>query len=115
VRKWGSDLLPQLDLMLWLIGVPCTFPHSEVMRDEWSFEEEGQRTPGQREWTAKHPLPCRKRGVAGEWDQLTRVGIEQHGGGGFLPSQEIPHSSPHPSQRHLRSFKSLETLISLYS
>jgi hypothetical protein len=82
--------------MAWRVGGPWTFPHSEATRIEWSFEEEGQRTLRQREWTAKHPLPRRGGGVAGEWDQLPRVSIEQHGGGCFLPSQKIPQSSPHP-------------------
>jgi hypothetical protein len=43
-------------------------PHSEATWNERSFEEESQRTPRQREWTAKHPLPYRGGGVAGEWD-----------------------------------------------
>jgi hypothetical protein len=76
VREWGSDSVLESDLMAWRVGRPCTLPPSEVTRNERSFEEERQRTLRQREGTAKHPLPCRGRGVAGEWDQLPRVSIE---------------------------------------
>jgi len=115
VRKWGFYIVLESDLMGWRVGGPCTFLPSEATRNERSFEKERQRTPRQREWTAKHPLPCRGLGVAGEWDQLPRVRIEQHGGGCFLPTLKIPQSSPHPRQRHLQSFKSRERLISLDS
>ena len=83
-------------MMGWRVGGPCTFQPSEATRNERSFEKERQRTPGQRNWTAKHPLPGRERGEAGEGDQFPRVSIEQHGGGGFLPSLKIPQSLPHP-------------------
>jgi len=96
VKKWGSYIVLGSDLMGWRVGGQCTFPPSEATRNERSFEKERQRTPRQREWTAKHPLSCRGRGVAGEWDQFPRVSIEQHGGGCFLPSLKIPQSSPHP-------------------
>src|SRR5574341_464536 len=96
VREWGCYIVLESDLMAWRIGGPCTVPHSEATRNERSFEVERQRTLRQREWTAKPPLPCRGRGVAGEWDQLPRVSVEQHGGGGFLPSHIIPPSLPHP-------------------
>ena len=96
VREWGSYFMLESDLMAWQVGRPCTFPHSDVTRNERNFEEERQRTLRQRERTAKHPLPIRGRGVAGEWDYLPRASIEQHGGSGFLPSLKIPQSSPHP-------------------
>ena len=32
----------------------------------------------------------------GEWDQLPRVSIQQHGGGCFLSTHNIPQSSPNP-------------------
>src|SRR5574341_2370424 len=89
VREWGSYIVLESDLMAWRVGGPCTVPHSEATRNERSFEVERQRTLRQCEWTAKHPLPCREHGVAGEWDQLPCVSIEQHGSGGFLPSQKI--------------------------
>jgi hypothetical protein len=95
VRKWGFYIVLESDLMGWRVGGPGTFLPSEATRNERSFEKERQRTPRQREWTAKHPLPCRRRGVDGEWDQLPRVSIEQHGGGCFLPTLKIPQSSPH--------------------
>jgi hypothetical protein len=78
--------------MGWRVGGPSTFLPSEVTRNERSFEKERQRAPRQCEWTAKHPLPCRGRGIDGEWDQLPRVSIEQHGGGCFFPSLKIPQS-----------------------
>ena len=90
VRKWGFYIVLESDLMGWRVGGPSTFIPSEATRNERSFEKEWQRTPRQREWTAKHPLPCRGRGVAGEWDQFPRVSIEQHGGGCFLPTLKIP-------------------------
>jgi len=96
VRKWGFYIVLESDLMGWRVGGPCTFPPSEATRNERSFEKERQRTPRQREWTAKHPLPCRGRDAAGEWDQFPRVSIEQHRGGCFLPSLKIPQSSPRP-------------------
>jgi len=90
VRKWGFYIVLESDLMGWRVGGPSTFLPSEVTGNERSFEKERQRTPRQREWTAKHPLPCRGRGVAGEWDQFPRVSIEQHGGGCFLPTLKTP-------------------------
>ena len=96
VRKWGFYIVLRSDLMGWQVGGPCTFLSSEATRNERSFEKERQRTPGQRERTAKHPLPCWGRGVDGEWDQLSRVSIEQHGDGCFLPTLKIPQSLPHP-------------------
>lgn len=95
-RKWGFYIMLESDLMGWRVGGPCTFLPGEATRNERSFEKERQRTPRQRERTAKHPLPCLRRGVAGEWDQFPRVRIEQHGGGCFLPSLKVPQSSPHP-------------------
>ncbi len=74
----------------------CTPALCEATRNERSFEEESRRTARKREWTAKHPLPCWRDSVAGEGDQFTCVSIEQHGGGGFLPSPKIPHPLPHP-------------------
>lgn len=85
------------DLVAWRVGRSHTFPYSEATRNEWDFEEERHRTSRQRKGTTKPPLTLRERGVAGEWEQLSCVSIEQHGGGGFLPSQKIPQSSPHPS------------------
>ena len=90
VRKWGFYIVLESDLMGGRVGGPGTFLPSEAPRSERSFEKERQRTPRQREWTAKHPLPFRGRGVAGEWDQFPRVSIEQHGGGCFLPSLKVP-------------------------
>lgn len=90
VRKWGFYIVLESDLMGWQVRGPSTFLPSEATRNERSFEKERQRTPRQREWTAKHPLPCRGRGGAGEWDQFTRVSIEQHGGSCFLPTLKIP-------------------------
>ena len=101
--------------MGWQVRGLSAFLPSEAIRNERSFEKERQRTPRQREWTAKHPLPCRGRGVAGEWDQFSRVSIEQHGGGCFFPSLKIPQSLPNPRKRHLQTFKSCERLISLDS
>ena len=95
VRKWGFYIVLESDLMGWRVGGPGTFLPSEATRNERSFEKERQRTPRQREWTAKHPFPCRGRGVAGEWDHLTRVSIQQHRYGCFLPTLKIPQSSPH--------------------
>jgi hypothetical protein len=95
VSKWGFYIVLESDLMGGRVGGPGTFLVSEAPRSERSFEKERQRTPRQREWTAKHPLPCRGRGVAGEWDDFPRVSIEQHGGGCFLPTLKIPQSSPH--------------------
>ena len=115
VRELGSDIVLESDLMAWRVGGFCAFPSSEATRKERSFEEERQRTLREREWTTKPPLPCRERGVAGKGDQLPRVSVTQHGGGGFLPSQKTPQSSPHLNYRHLHSFKSLETSISLFS
>jgi hypothetical protein len=107
VRELGSYIVLESDLVAWRVGGFCAFPSSEAARNERSFEEERQRTLRKREWTTKPPLPCRERGVAGEGDQLPRVSVAQHGGGGFLPSQKTPHSSPHPNQRHLHSFKTV--------
>ena len=115
VRKWSSYIVSESDLMAWRVGGPCTFLPSEVTRNERSFEKERQRTSRQREWTAKHPFPCRGRGVAGEWDQLPRVSIEEHGGGCFLPTHKVPHAYPDPRWCHLRSFKSRESLVLLDS
>jgi hypothetical protein len=95
VRKWDFYIVLESDLMGWRVGGPGTFLPRGAIRNERSFEKERQRTPRQREWTAKHPLPYRRRGVDGEWDQLPRVSIEQHGGGCFLPTLKIPQSSPH--------------------
>jgi len=96
VWKWSFYVGVESDFIGWRVGDPCTFLPSETTRNERSFEKERQRAAGQREWTAKHPLPRRWRGVDGEWDQLPRVSIEQHGGCGFLPTHKIPQSSPHP-------------------
>jgi len=97
VRGWGFYVLLEPGLIWWRVEGPRIFLASEATRNEWGFEEESQRTPRQREWTAEHPLPCRERGgVDGEWDQLPRVSIEQHGGGCFLPTPKIPQAYPHP-------------------
>ena len=96
VWKWSFYVVLESDCIGWRVGNPCTFLPSETTRNERSFEKERQRAARQREWTAKHPLPRRWRGVDGEWDQLPRVSIEQHGGGCFLPTHKIPQSLPHP-------------------
>ena len=95
-RKCGCDLMLGSDITAWQVRSLSTLPDGEATGHERSFEKERQRTPRQREWPAKHPLPSRGRRIAGEWDQLSRVCIEQHGGGGFLPSLKIPQSLPHP-------------------
>src|SRR5262245_58291081 len=81
VRMWSFYIVLESHMMGCRVGGPSTFPPIEAVRNERSFEKDRQRTPRQREWTAKHPLPCRGRGVAREWDQFPRVSIEQHGGG----------------------------------
>ena len=115
VWDWGIYVLLESDLMSRRVGGLYTFLPSEATRNEWGFEEERQRTPRQGEWTAKHPFPCRGRGVDGEWDQLPRVSIEEHGGGCLLPTYKVPQAYPNPKWRHLRSFKSRERLVSLNS
>ena len=101
VRKLGSHMVLQSDLMAYLAGDLCIVPPGGATRNERSFEEERHRTSRQREWTTNHPLATRERGIAGKWDQFPRISIEQHGSGGFLPSTVVPPSSPHPNQRHL--------------
>jgi hypothetical protein len=60
LRGWrselGSYIMVESDLMVWEVGGLCTFPPSEVTRNERSFKEERHRTSRQREWTTKHPL-----------------------------------------------------------
>jgi len=90
VRKWGFCIVLESDLMGWRVGGSSTFLPSEATGNERSFEKERQRTPRQREWTAKHPLSSRGRDVAGEWDQFPRISIEQHRGGCFLPTLKTP-------------------------
>ena len=97
VWKWSFYVVLEAEFIGWRIGDLCTFLSSETTRNERSFEIERQRTPRQREWTAKHPLPCGERGsVDGEREQLPCVSIEQHGGGCFLPPPKIPQAEPYP-------------------
>ena len=76
VGEWGGYFMLESDLMAQQAGCPCTFAHSDVIRNKRNFEEERQRTLWQRERTAKYPLPFRGRCVVGEGDYLSRAGIE---------------------------------------
>ena len=95
VGKWGFYIVLESNLIGRRVRGHSTVLPSEATRNQRSFEKERQRTARQREWTAKHPLPCQGRSVDGEWDQFPGVSIEQHGGGRLLPEQKIPQSSPH--------------------
>jgi hypothetical protein len=67
--------------MAYAVGRLCTFPFVGAPWDERRFQEEGHGTIRQGQRPAKHPLAGREHNVTGEWDQLSRISIEQHGGG----------------------------------
>lgn len=85
VRERGFHSVLESALMGRRVRGHDTSLPDEATRNQRSFEKEWQRTPGQREWAAKPPLPCQGRSIDGEWDQFPRVSIEQHGGSCSLP------------------------------